>query len=215
MNNKRQLLTLGIIAAVILVAGAVIVFSDRKEPITGSAPESLVRDESHMTGSKNAKVTVVEFGDYQCPACASAHPVVKEMRSAYRDNPDFNFVFRNFPLSQHKNARIASEAAESAGAQNMFWEMHDKLYEMQDKWSDSTDPMSFFVKYAGELGLDVEKFKTDVTTHAYASSIAEDERDAESVGLEATPTFFINGRKETGVPNLEAFKKIIETGLHR
>ena len=169
---------------------------------SGIAPQTTVSDTSilsnatsHMTGSATAKVTMVEFGDYQCPACGAAYPYVKQITDEYASNPNFNFVFRNFPLPQHPNAPEAAEAAEAAGAQGKYWQMHDMLYEGQADWVDLADPTSVFVGYATKLGLDVKTFTSDVATNKYSSVISADQSDGNKAGVDATPTLYVNGTK--------------------
>src|SRR5690606_29220292 len=141
-------------ALLILGGGALLLLEPAPaEPGNFVDQSRLIREHNTMTGSLDAKVTVVEFGDMQCPACASAHPVVKQIINEYGDNPDFNFVFRHFPLSSiHPHAQISAEAVEAAGDQGKFWEMHDLLFTRQSEWASGGNPLDKFVAYAGELG---------------------------------------------------------------
>jgi protein-disulfide isomerase len=164
----------------------------------------LVRPNSYMTGSPTAKVTLVEFGDFQCPFCGQAYPVVKAVTDKYGANPNFNFVFRNFPLPQHPNAPEAAEAAEAAGAQGKFFQMYDLLYQHQNDWSGSLSPTDFFLSYAGQLELDVNKFQSDVLSSNYINQITQDQKDGEALGVDATPTFFLNGTKLPDYTNLDS-----------
>lgn len=159
-------------------------------------PDMLVRDNSHMTGRRDAKVTMVEFGDYQCPACAVISVEIKKVKEAYKDNPDFNFVFRNFPLPQHKNAIVAAESAESAGAQGKYFEMEELLYANQAEWAESTNPTSIFVRYAESLGLDMTKFNSDMSEHKFTDVIQSDTIDGIGLSVDHTPTVYINGLEQ-------------------
>lgn len=204
-----------IAVAVLILAAGIILFikaGPGSQPQAGQAVDanSLVRDTSHMTGKKEAKVTLVEFGDFQCPACALAEPKVEEILNAYKDDPDFNFVFRNFPLSQHQNAQIAAEAAEAAGAQNKYWEMHNKLYATQPEWETSPNPLDLYVKYATELGLNVDQFKSEVSSSKYKDIISADMSDGNNLAVNATPTFYLNGVKLDSMPDLNSFKSKVE-----
>ncbi len=205
------------IAGVVLIGGVLLAIFANPQPIDPGAPvdpQSLVRDSSHMTGKADAKVTVVEFGDFQCPGCAAAHPGVKKIIADYKDNPNVNIVFRNFPLDTiHPNAHIAAEAAESAGNQGKYWEMHDMLYEKQNEWTGVLDPFDLFASYAQSLGLNVDQFKAEVTQRRYADIISTDLKDGQSAGVNSTPTFFINGVKEAKVLNAEDLKAKIEAEL--
>ncbi len=167
----------------------------------------------HVHVLTHAKVTVVEFGDYQCPACKAEDPVVKQIIEEYKSNPNFNFVFLNFPLPQHANAQIAAEAAEAAGEQGKFWEMRSKLYETQADWSNLADPLDKFISYAKEFSLDTDKFKEAIQQKKFQSIIAADQQKGVEVGVSGTPTFYINGEKQADIPNLESFKKLIDTAL--
>jgi protein-disulfide isomerase len=187
------------IAVVVVAIGAFVVFKsgDSGTPAAVGQPvdqSKLVRTTSHMTGSPSAKVTLVEFGDYQCPSCGAAYQPIKDLVSQYSSNSNFNFVFREFPLSSvHPNADIAAEAAEAAGEQGAYWQMHDLLYQNQAEWADSGAPMQFFLKYAQQIGLDVNKFQTEVQASKFDSVISADVADGNAVNVNATPTFYVNG----------------------
>ena len=176
-------------------------------------PNLLIGQVSYMTGTKDAKVNVVEFGDYQCPACAYASPIVQQLVDAYKDNPNVNFVFRNFPLPQHSNAMISAEAAEAARAQGKFLEMSEILYERQNEWSGSSKALEIFTGYAKELGLDIKAFTDAVNQEKFKDAIIKDRSDGQALGVNFTPSFFINGEKVAGIPSLEEFKKKIDEKL--
>jgi len=218
MQTNKQIFIFGGVALVVIavIAGLAVMsggsqYAAEEHKMVDAA--LLVKDNSHMTGEKSAKVTVVEFGDYQCPACGAAHPIVKQMLEAYKNNKDVNFVFRNFPLPQHKNARVAAEAAEEAGAQDKFWEMHDALYEHQSEWSDSDDALSAFANYARQIGMDADKLRQEVGKSAFEDAIQADVNDGNAAGVNSTPTFFINGSMMVGVPSIGAFKAAIDAKL--
>lgn len=175
--------------------------------------DQLIKSNSHSTASPNAKVNLVEFGDYQCPACGAAYPIVEQLLALYKGNPQVNFVFRNFPLSQHQYAQMAAEAAEAAGAQGKFWEMNNLLYTHQDDWVNSVDPMSVFVNYATQLKLDVNRFKSEVSANKYSDVINQDQQDGLAIGINSTPTFFINGLRAEGVQNFVDFKARVDAAL--
>ncbi|HET8883869.1 MAG TPA: thioredoxin domain-containing protein [Candidatus Saccharimonadales bacterium] len=148
----------------------------------------------HVFGNADSKVILVEYGDFQCPGCGGAHPTVKALSEKYED--EIAFVFRNFPLTSiHPNALAAAAAAEAAGLQGMYWEMHNKLFENQDAWSNisATDRTEFFANYAKELGLDVETFKTDLASEAVSKKISFDMALGKKAGATGTPAFYLNG----------------------
>jgi protein-disulfide isomerase len=211
--------TAWIIIAIVVVVVGIGIYLSSKSPSQNQANEniqgskSLIESYSHQTGSPSAKVTLVEFADYQCPFCGSAYQPVKDIVDKYSSNKDFNFVFRNFPLSQHADAQIAAEAAEAAGAQGKYFQMHDLLYQNQSEWSVSADPLSDFVKYAQQLALDTNAFKSSVQGSNFINQITQDEKDGEALDVQATPTFFLNGQKYEGLPsNLDS---LVQAALNK
>lgn len=208
-----------IVASICLIFFVIIVILFWKSPIATPATEIkkaeiLVRAENHMTGRKEAKVTLVEFGDYQCPACAIVGKEITKVLDAYKTNPEFNYVFRNFPLQQHKNAVAAAEAAESAGAQGKYFEMEDILYANQSEWSESLEPLTFFKKYAEGMDLDMVKFNDNMSSHAWRSRIDADSADGNAIEINHTPTIYINGVEQTD-NSFEALKKAIDSNLNK
>ena len=147
-----------------------------------------VGDRDHRQGPANAAVTLVEYGDYQCPYCAEAYPIVKQIQQALGDQ--LQFVFRNFPLTTvHPDAAQAAEAAESAGAQGKFWEMHDLLFSHQHDLEDED-----LERYAVQLELDLDRFRADLASPDVQRRIDADRQKGHRVGVQGTPTIFINGR---------------------
>ncbi len=158
----------------------------------------------HADGPSKAPVTLVEYGDYECPFCGEAYPIVKALQKRLGDQ--MRLVFRNFPLNEsHPHAENAAEAAEAAGAQGKFWEMHDLLYENQDAL-DAPD----LVQYAGALGLDVPRFVREMGEHLYAERVRADFRSGVRSGVNGTPTFFINGVRHDGPFDLRSLMAAIE-----
>jgi protein-disulfide isomerase len=149
------------------------------------SPVDETRD--HIHGSAEAPVTLVQYGDYECPYCGEAYPIIKDVQAQM--GARLRFVFRNFPIStSHPHAEHAAEAAEAADAQGKFWEMHDLLYERQRRLSDDD-----LRGYAEELGLDVERFDKEMTEHVHAARVYEDFMSGVRSGVNGTPTFYING----------------------
>ncbi len=163
--------------------------------------------DSYVLGPAKAKITVVEFADFQCPGCGASAPMMEQLNEMYKDQ--VRIVFRHFPLQQHKNARLAAVAAEAAGEQGKFWEMYKTLFGKQTDWSELAKPASLFVSYAKELGLDTTKFEQDLASTKYNEKIERDIKEALGYGVNSTPTFFVNGEKFVGVPG-SAFKNKIE-----
>ena len=148
-----------------------------------------VGSRDHSEGPADAAVTLVEYGDYECPHCGMAYPIIKEVQR--RMGKQLRFVFRNFPIpDNHPHAIHAAEAAEAAGAQDRFWPMHDVLYEHQQKLRDR-----HLVEHAQALGLDAERFQRELGAHVHLPRVQEDVTSGVESGVRGTPTFFINGVK--------------------
>jgi protein-disulfide isomerase len=162
----------------------------------------------HIRGSANNKspITLVEYGDYECPYTGMAYPIVKELIREF-GNDKIRFVFRNFPLNEiHPHAQHAAEAAEASAAQNKFWQMHDYLFEHQKALDDG-----HLLEYAQKVGLeDIHKFKDDVSTHIYAPLIEESLKGGVDSGVEGTPTFFINEVRYEDSFDLRTFSETLQ-----
>ena len=146
---------------------------------------------AHVRGSTKATITIEEFADFQCPPCAGISGVVKELEKKNPDN--LRIVFRHFPLKNHQHAMPAAMAAEAAGLQGKFWEMHDQLFQGQNTWSKAQEVQSIFAGYASAIGLDVERFRKDMNDEKLRARIAADQDRAASLGVSRTPSLFING----------------------
>jgi Na+/H+ antiporter NhaA len=163
----------------------------------------------HVRGPNDAAVTLVEYGDFECGLCRDAEPVVRELLLVFRD--DLRFVFRHLPLVDvHEHAQFAAEAAEAAGEQGAFWEMHDRLFAHQGKLE-----LSDLMKYAHELGLDTDRFADGLESHVYSARVAEDIRSADLSGVSGTPTFFINGRRHHGAYDIATLVTLIRAARAR
>lgn len=170
----------------ILIVGAGIFFMSRPAKVLERS--DLLPDTANIQGIKDAKTYLVEFSDFQCPACGAFYPKVKEIVEKNKDK--MVFAYRHFPLDQHKQAVPAALAAEAAGEQGKFWEMHDYLFENQDSLSEE-----FLLAAAEKLGLDREKYEKAFKENKYQDKINKDQSDGVKFGVNATPTFFLNGKK--------------------
>jgi protein-disulfide isomerase len=149
----------------------------------------------HALGSPNAPVTLEEFGDFECPPCGLLHPILKSLETEFGP-AKLRIIFREFPLvPTHVHALAAARAAEAAGLQGKFWEMHDMIYEHQKDWHEAFDVRSIFEGYAKTIGLDVEQFRRDIGSEIVERRIFLDGRRAHSLGVNGTPTVFLNGRE--------------------
>ena len=151
-------------------------------------------DPPYTLGPPNAPARLEEFGDYQCPPCGMFHPILVQMHKEFGDK--LQITFREFPLAPaHQHAIAAASAAEAAGMQGKFWEMHDLLYEHQNDWKDKFDVRPIFEGYAQQIGLNMDRYKRDVAGEAVAQRIFLDRKRGESLGVKGTPTVFLNGRE--------------------
>ncbi len=188
------------IVVILLIAGGIAYTQMNKPSYTPALP-----DGDNIKGSLNGTIEMVEFSDFQCPACGAAYPEVKKIMAQYGDT--VKFVYKHFPLTNiHPLAFKAAEASECAGDQGKFWEYHDKLFENQKKME-----LRDLNGYAIEIGLDTEKFDRCIGSGVMGSRVSKDQSEGLSKSVGATPTFFINGQKNEGVINLEKFRQ--STGL--
>jgi protein-disulfide isomerase len=161
-----------------------------------TAPQTLPpgAEPPHVVGAATAPVTLEEFGDFQCPPCGLLHPVLKTMEKEFGDK--LRVVFRQYPLvPAHQHALSAARAAEAAGLQGKFWEMHDMIFESQQGWDKAFDARAIFDGYAQKIGLDMEKYRKDVASEVVAQRIFLDGKRAHALGVQGTPTVFMNGRE--------------------
>lgn len=204
-----------ILAVLILSFVGFVVFKNNKSPNSagGNSNTSDVQPSEHKKGAGNKGVTLLEYGDFQCPSCGAYFPILQQIKAKYGD--DITFQFRNFPLTQiHQNAMATHRAAEAAAKQNKFWEMHDMLYQRQESWSSSQNISQIMEDYATELGLNVEQFKTDSQSSEVNAIINADISEGNKLKVTGTPTFFINGEKvENPGRTVEEFSKTIDDAI--
>ncbi len=216
---KKYLPTILIVAGIVVVIGFVVYAMTRSDSSStttiqpATAEDVAAISQGHTIGNANAKVVVTEFGDYQCPVCGTWHPYLQNtFLPQYQDK--VAFVFKNFPLTQvHKNAQISAQAAEAAGLQGKFWEMHNKLYETQSEWSEQSDPSGKFADYAGQIGLNVNQFKSDLNSQTVKDIVQKDADLATKLNIQGTPTFFINGNQVTIKTGFEDLKNAVDQAL--
>lgn len=216
-----------IFAAVCIILLGILVYASGKDKVDVSSVDinkiQTAADQSgniadHVFGKANSKVVLIEYGDFQCPGCGSAHPNIKAVTEKYKEQ--LTFVFRNFPLtSLHPNARAAAAAAEAAGLQgnDKYWEFHNKLYENQSQWETlSTDTRSeFFTDYAKSFGLNVDTFKTDFAGSKVNQKINFDIAVGKKAKVNSTPSIFLNGKtvEQDDWSNEENLDKLVTNTL--
>jgi protein-disulfide isomerase len=189
--NFRYLLT-GIILTVMLVSG--IVIARKVQPVQTISRETLAG--AKAKGPVQAVVQIVEYSDFQCPACGAAQPIVNQFMSEYPEK--IHFIFRHFPLSGHPFSPLAHQAAECASEANHFWDYHDKLYGEQLLWTQSPNPAEFFFRYARDLGLNLDNFEACLENPKISRRILDEKAQGEMLKVRSTPTFFMNGERLVG-----------------
>ncbi len=194
---KRYLPFIIVVGVALVTLGSGTMLYRAKRPQVKNIPESqsvaATSDASaHVRGNPDAPVTLEEFGDFQCPPCGQFAVFVEELLKEYDSR--LRVVFRNFPLPNHEHAREAALAAEAAGFQGKFWEMHDTLYREQLAWSKAPNTRELFESYAGTLGLDLEQFKKDMESDKARGRVDSDHALGDFLGVKVTPTLFINNR---------------------
>lgn len=212
------------IGTLVLIIGGVFLFSKNGTSSSKVYPDTIlnpsdaqktggIQNGNYIKPSALATVTMVEFGDFQCPACGAYHPLVKQVMTEYAGK--VNFVFRNFPLPQHSNANISAYGAEAAGLQGKYWQMYSKLYESQDEWSSKENAKDLIIGYAKDMGLNLDQFKKDIDSQTVKDRVTKDTADGNLIPVNATPTFFVNGVKLENPGSADDFKKVLDQALKK
>lgn len=216
MDTQKRII---VWVSAILVAGAVaagawsVATSSKtgaERPTPGFLSEK-VGPSDRTKGSLSPSVTLVEYSDFQCPACGIYYPLIEKAIAEYSDR--LAFTYRHFPLPQHKNALAASYASEAAGKQNKFWEMYQMIFEHQSDWSDETNAAQIFEGYAEEIKLDLTRFKTDMASSEVSDKVAHDRATGVNSGVNSTPSFYLNGKKMQNPRGYEELKALIEYAI--
>ncbi|MCL4386765.1 DsbA family protein [Patescibacteria group bacterium] len=210
-SSKTKIILIAIASVLFLGMFSFAVVSSKQQQTAVVTQQIKLTANEHIKGDKNAKVIIVEFSDFQCPACKFYTPQADQILKDY--NGKIKLVYKEFPLPGHPNAMLAAQAAEAAALQGKFWEMHDLLFQNQDTWGAQQDPKATFISYAEKLGLDTQKFTEDMGSKAVADKIKTDQDEGNRVNLQWTPTFYVNNRLMTNSGKYEDFKKIVEQAL--
>lgn len=207
MTTETKWLGIILISTLILLFGGIFLLTrgSPSKTVAGVTISQIDYSKGEKIGSDSAKVKVVEFSDLECPACLAAEPYVKKLITTYPDQNQIQVIYRHFPLPQHTHSRQVAALAEAAGKQGKFWEMHDKLFDTQSQWSGMTDATPFFMDLVKQLDLDADKIKQAMEENAIKAIIDNDASEGRSLGVNQTPTFFINGRKL----NLKSFDDLV------
>ncbi len=225
-SNTVKWVSISVVSALFLLlfVGMIIVAKNKNKPqiadggikfANNGHTRVMTKEGTDATNSADVStkaLTMVEYGDLQCPACKAFHPIDIQLLKAYPGQ--LKLVFKNFPLtSAHPNAMAAAIAAEAVGRQGKYFEIVDLLYDKQDEWAGQDNPQSKFEEYVKGLGVNVEQFKKDQKDPAIATLINDERNEGISNGVSGTPSYFINGRKIDNPSSLEAFKKIVNDEL--
>jgi protein-disulfide isomerase len=200
MNKNNIIISvISVIVTFVLLFG---VYKIINQPVQTDFPQTKqIRSTDHIKWSPDKKNILVEYSDFQCPSCKAVHNIMKTIDASgsadFEITKKVTFVYRYFPLYQiHDKANISAYVAEAAGIQGKFWEMSDLLFDNQTSWSTSNDPQNeFFLKYATELKLNIDQFKNDLNSAVVKDRVNSDLKEAEAIGVDSTPTFFLNGQK--------------------
>jgi protein-disulfide isomerase len=210
MNIKRIIFWAWFIIILgLIVWGLSIAMNKPGSGSTLGTPSPVAADD-HVLGAKNAPVTLIEYGDFQCPACARYFPFIERLTK--EASTTVKLVFRHFPLYPlpHPNSYISAEAAEAAALQGKFWEMYRLLYENQNDWAELSDPHQVMYSYAEKLNLDMVKFKADIDSASVKARVSRDADEAQRLGIGGTPTFFVNGKAIETPSTYDSLKALIE-----
>lgn len=209
-STMTWLVTLAIIAGI--VWGLVLLVKNSSEKGEIVATSESINSEDWTVGSADSLIHLIEYSDFQCPACASYEPTLVQLMEEYKD--DLYFAYRHFPLrSIHPHAQLVAQASEAAGLQGKFWEMHDKIFETQTLWASRPRIESFLSELATEIGLNVDRFESDLKSSSVKAAVDADYESAVQLRLNATPTFILNGSIIPNPSNIEAFRVLFDSIL--
>ncbi len=197
----------GIVALVFLLAKY-----GNSSTSSSTSLSTAVSAEDQAKGAETPRITIVEYSDFQCPACGSTYPIVKQVVESYPD--DVQFVYRHYPLTTiHQNAQLSAQASEAAALQGKFWDMHDVLFNTQAQWSNLDNPTDFFATLATSIGIDEAQFRSDLTSSAVKQRVSKNESEANAMRLPGTPSFFFNGSLIDHPGSYAGFKTLIDAEL--
>jgi len=218
MNIRRTVFWLSFaIVLALIIWGLVVALNKPLEPpppkLGTPAP---ITSADHVSSATSTAVTLVEYSDFQCPACQTYYPLVTRLLA--EASTTVRLVYRHFPLNDigpngkviHPNALLAAQASEAAAKQGKFWEMYTILFDKHVEWTELSDPHTVFERYASDLGLDSARFKTDIDAAETKSYVLSQKQEGSSISVNSTPTFFVNGKGIANPQNYEQFKSIIE-----
>ena len=210
MNTKRIIFWLAFIIILALIVWGMIIAMNKPQTKPGLSTPAPISATDHIRGPADAKVTLIEYSDFQCPACGMYYPVAEKLFA--QSSTTLRMVYRHFPLPQHQNARLAAAVSEAASNQSKFWDMYSLIFANQPVWSELSDVKAreTFQGYATKIGLDIATYTKDLDSDVVKAKIDADQADGEKIGINSTPTFFVNGKAIVNPQGYDAFKKIID-----
>lgn len=217
MEGTEVKIIAGVVIGSLVLIGGIALLGSTVGPKDTVDPTTVIGPAHHTKGasSEDAQVAIVEFSDFQCPACKAAFPTIEQIVGEYSNS--VRFVYRHFPLlTIHPNAQPAAYASEAAGEQEKFWEAHDWLFENQSTWeeADNVDGEYFYQQFGAELELEKEQFLSDYKKGELRQRVSDDFSAGRGLGVDSTPTFFVNGERVKGGLTVEEWKRIIEDALN-
>jgi protein-disulfide isomerase len=212
-NSNRVIFWICFVVVLVLIIWGLIVAMNKPASDSKLGAPADVTAADHVRGPSDARVTLIEYGDFQCPACEAYFPVVEQLYN--ESSSTMKMVFRHFPLPQHPNAVPAAIASEAAAVQGKFWEMFSLLYGNHADWTEMPDPTSVFVGYATKIGLNIEQFKMDLASSTLKAKITASSDEGVKIGINQTPTFFVNGKVIQNPQSYAAFKSIIASSTEQ
>jgi protein-disulfide isomerase len=203
---------LAILAVVIIVLIGIFTLTGNKSSNGAKSSSGSGTPTNHVEGNGKSGVTLVEYGDYECPYCEQYYPIVKQVQAEFNDQ--MTFQFRNFPLTSiHQNAFAGARAAEAAGLEGKFWQMHDALYDNQSQWAEASNPVPYFNQYAQQLGLNSAQFQKDYSSTKVNDLINADMAAGNKLGVDATPTFYLDGKQINVTATASSFETQIKAAI--
>lgn len=213
----KNLIVFGLVIIVAAGAGYYFFFAPERpeapEQQSSSFSVDALAENDTVKGARDAKTTLIEYSDFQCPACAAYQPVVKQLAQDFEGK--LAIVYRHFPLQQHKHAKLAAYAAEAAGKQGKFWEIHDMIFETQKEWSSQSDARDTFIGYVEKLGLDRMQFIADIDSEEIIDKVDAQQKSGLRAKVNGTPTFFLNGKKLDTPRAYDDFKTVISEAISK
>lgn len=213
-NLKTISIILVIVIALFLLIKNSYTKSQQKQESQNAAQAQIlqIKPDDHVYGDPNSKIVLVEYLDFECEACGAFYPITTEIKQVYKDK--IAFVPRYLPLPGHRNSRTAAHAVEAAGMQGKYWEMYDAVFQAQRQWGEQQSPdQEQFAQYATAIGLNIEQWRTDVASQAVADRVEKNFQEAQTLGLQGTPSFFLNGKSIVPPSGVESFKVLIDKEL--